>query len=99
MSDSTLRWSTRIAFAQQRGSFNDDERRDARNWLKCAVAEHAPDCRRDEYDRPFEPDLFYYGTEFSMHVKDNNFSAARAALHHVERVARQLKQHNEGERQ
>ena len=77
-----LPWATRIARAEKRGFFNEDDKHRASRWLQCAVGEHRGQYAEDASSSkatPVSSKLTDHGIELRIAVFDNEFAKAWAA--------------------
>jgi hypothetical protein len=82
-----ISWKQRIALARKRGSFDEEDRKLAKNWLTCAISER-PTAKSErsvfENLQPKNSELFNLGNEFYWDaIYSNNFDKAEKLLKQI----------------
>ena len=81
-------WDLRIRAAEARGSFTEDDRRRATDWVTCACGQQDPRIPRYESGGPVDEQLDTFGLDFAMAVRADNMAGARSLLAKIESRAR-----------
>lgn len=78
-------WGQRIAAAQRRGWFTDEDNDEAASWVTCACGRITADIERSPgLGVPRDGRLRMLGTEFCVFVGADDFAGARRTLEAIE---------------
>ena len=80
-------WGLIILHAEERFSFNQEERKQSKSWITCACGKQSDLVPRRSWGEPENIRLANLGKDFCNYVFENDFLAAAVTLVEIERQA------------